>query len=421
MKATFAALTLCLALDGQTLNTLYTCSRNKIGYNPDGIAVGPDGRFYGVTLNGAGYGYGAAFELIPPAAPGGAWAPTVLHEFATTEGPPSGGLWEGGIRLGPDGVIYGITEGDDSYGGLGEVFALKPPPPKGGRWREEILHVFVTGTTTDGFGPEGPPVFGQNGVLYGSTSSGGAYNWGIVYRLAPPSNPGGAWTEEILYNFGGYSGDGEAPQGALVIGSDGSLYGATAYGGTGYGTIFQLSPPVASGGSWTEKVLHAFGTDTGYQFPTGVVMGPHGSLYGGTAQFGRACPNACGVVFELAPPTTAGGPWTETTLHAFAYGTGDGLEPWAVPVFGPDGALYGTTASGGANGYGTIFKLVPPAAPGATWTEVILYSFTGTADSALPGAIAFGPDGNLYGITVETTLVYGRILDYGTAFQLVLQ
>jgi uncharacterized repeat protein (TIGR03803 family) len=419
MKAAFAALTLCVALYGQTLNTLYTFGKNNIGYNPDGIAVGPDGRFYGVALSGAGYGYGAAVELIPPAVPGGAWAPTVLHEFTTTEGPPSSGLWGGGITLGPDGVIYGITEGD-SRGGLGEVFALKPPPPKGGRWREEILHVFGTGTT-DGQFPYGPPVFGHHSFLYGSTHYGGANNLGIVYRLAPPSNPEGAWTEEVLYNFGSYSGDGQAPQGALAIGSDDSLYGATAYGGIGCGTIFQLSPPAVSGGSWTEKVLHAFGADTGCQFPTGVVMGPRGSLYGGTAQFGRVCPNECGVVFELAPPATAGGPWTETTVHAFTFGTGDGLEPLAVPVFGPDGALYGTTVDGGADGYGTIFKLVPPAAAGETWTEVILYSFTGTADSALPEMIAFGPDGNLYGITVETTLRFGHILDYGTAFQLVLQ
>jgi len=413
-------LTLCVALDGQTLNTLYTFGRNNMGYNPDGIAVGPDGRFYGVTLNGAGHGYGATFELIPPVAPGGGWAPKVLHEFASSEGPPNDGLWEGGITLGPDGVIYGITEGDNN-GGLGEVFALKPSSPNGGRWREEILHVFPTATTTDGFAPEGPPVFGQHSVLYGTAAYGGANNSGIVYRLAPPSNPGGAWTEEILYNFGGYSGDGEAPQGALVIGSDGALYGATASGGAGYGTIFQLSPPVTAGGNWTEKVLHAFGADTGNQFPTGVVMGRNGSLYGGTAQFGRACPNACGVIFELARPTTAGGPWTETTLHTFTFGTEDGLEPWAVPVFGPDGALYGTTAGGGGDGYGTIFKLVPPAAPGATWTEVILYSFTGNADGALPGAIAFGPDGNLSGITLETTTTYGHILDFGTAFQLVLQ
>jgi hypothetical protein len=109
-------------------------------------------------------------------------------------------------------------------------------------------------------------------------------------------------------------------------------------------------------------------------------MGPNGSLYGGTARYGRSCPKRCGVIFELAPPATAGG---------------------------ADG------------GYGTIFKLVPPAAAGAPWTEVILYSFTGTADSAFPGPIAFGPDGNLYGITDASGTRY--ILDYGTAFQFVLQ
>jgi uncharacterized repeat protein (TIGR03803 family) len=260
MKTVFAALTLCAAVYGQTLNTLYTCSRNDIGYYPGGVAVGPDGRFYGVTLDGAKYDRGAAFELIPPAVSGGTWTAAVLHEFTEAEGTPGGGLWDGGITRGPDGVIYGIAEGG-SYG-LGEVFALRPPTSQGGPWREEILYEFGTGTM-DGKSPDGPPVFGPDGALYGTTTYGGDYNLGIVYRLAPSSVSRGAWAEEILYNFGGYSGDGEEPQGALAIGSDGSLYGATETGGAGYGTIFQLSPPAASGGSWTESVLQAFGSGYG--------------------------------------------------------------------------------------------------------------------------------------------------------------
>lgn len=84
-----------------------------------------------------------------------------------------------------------------------------------------------------------------------------------MYSPTPPSSPGGEWTETTLYSFHGS--DGSAPNGGVVIGPDGVLYGTTASGGAGTscsggcGTVFALKPPAASlSGDWTETVLHSF-------------------------------------------------------------------------------------------------------------------------------------------------------------------
>ena len=83
---------------------------------------------------------------------------------------------------------------------------------------------------------------------------------------------------------------------------------------------------------------------------------------------------------------------------------------WTAP---PPQAAAGRCAPAG--GTGTIFEMVPPSSPGGPWTEVILHVFTGGRDGNLPSAVTLGPHGNLYG----TTALGGH--HYGTVFQLVLQ
>ena len=72
-----------------------------------------------------------------------------------------------------------------------------------------------------------------------------------------------------------------------------------------------------------------------------------------------------------------GGAWTETVLYTFgAYNTkGDGNQPRSSLVVGAGGVLFGTTFAGGANNLGSVFELIPPATQGGTWTESILHSF----------------------------------------------
>jgi hypothetical protein len=269
-----------------------------------------------------------------------------------------------------------------------------------------------------------PPPLALGACCTAPRPPGGQAEDGDVYRLVPPSTQGGAWTEQILYTFPGYAGDGEEPAGPLAFGRDGTIYGTTEYGGASFydGTFFQLAPPAASGGAWTEAALLSLGG-----LPNGVVLAPSGVLYGTTmgTQDIRNCENGdpCGAVFQLAPPGAPGEPWTQTILHTFTGAlTGDGSQPNSTPVLGPGGVLYGTTATGGTGspGLGTIYEMMPPSSPGGGWTEVVLYSFTGGADGSTPNALTLGPDGNLYGTTLSGGASDDGTRNQGTVFQLVL-
>jgi uncharacterized repeat protein (TIGR03803 family) len=88
----------------------------------------------------------------------------------------------------------------------------------------QVLHGFVYGSPTDGYGPEGPVVLDKKGNLYGTTIGGGANEYGTVFELTPGVD--GQWTETILYNFPSGPGDGFQPTG-VVIDSAGNLYGMT--------------------------------------------------------------------------------------------------------------------------------------------------------------------------------------------------
>jgi uncharacterized repeat protein (TIGR03803 family) len=129
--------------------------------------------------------------------------------------------------------------------------------------------------------------------------------------------------------------------------------------------------------------------------PTGVTLGKNGRLYGTTYAGGT---NSSGTVFELSP--AGGGTWAKTVLHDFS--GPDGAYPDADLVFGTNGTLYGTTQGGGSsNNGGTVFRLVPPAAPGGTWTETVLHSFNGLWNSQHTpyGGVIVGASGALYGTT----------------------
>jgi len=156
------------------------------------------------------------------------------------------------------------------------------------------------------------------------------------------------------------------------------------------------------------QVLHAFtgGADGANPGGTGLSMGPGGNLYGGTGfggLQGSQCYESlsCGAIFKLS---RRGSGWIFNTLYSF-HGP-DGATPDAPLVFGPDGALYGTTFYGGAgcfSGCGNVFRLQPPpnfcASESCPWTQTVFYQFTGGSDGSQPafGALLFDGAGNLYG------------------------
>ena len=422
IRAVSVILALWPSLYGQSLATLFTFAVGSGGGSQpqSGVAVGPQGQLYGTTPFGGTDNIGLVYELLPPQSPGGAWTDTVLHSFASQGEAAYPTL---GLTLGHSGVLYGVTGLNATYGD-GTVFELSPPIPPGIGWHLQILYNF-TGASGGAENPSGSLALGSDGALYGVTSMGGAAQGGTVFRLTPPSTVGGAWTEDVLYSFGGYTGDGTSPIGNLAIDSSLTLYGALSAGGAFQGgAIFQLAPPAQPGGTWTETLIHSFTGQNGdgYTPAAGLALGPKGLLYGTTKQGGRTgipfCKAGCGTVFELDPPGSPGGPWTETILRALTgVSTGDGSEPNSTLALGPNGELYGTTLMGGTPAEyglrGTIFELVPPSVPAGVWTEVLLHRFTGP-DGWAPNGVALGPNSTLYGTTLA-----GGTSNRGIAFELI--
>jgi hypothetical protein len=270
-----------------------------------------------------------------------------------------------------------------------------------------------TGSNGDGEYPfpYGRLPFDNNGALYGTTASGGTNFNGTVFQLVPPTQQGGAWTENVLYRFAGGA-DGRQPSMSVVFDQLGNLYGTTQYGGNeqicggGCGTIFELSPPSEQGGQWTHTVLYTFEGGADGQYPGEVLFGANGTLYGTTNSGGanpgvpchsnRRITYGCGTVFELTPPSKKGGSWTKTVLYTFPGFSHDGTGPGSEITFDSQGNIYGVSG-GGTTGYGTVWLLTAPSGGGA-WKETVLHDFTGGRDGGYPaGTVTLGPNGVLYG------------------------
>ncbi len=437
------------------------------GYTTDGL--GPlstlirdkSGNLYGTTEVGGPGGVnsnGTVFELTPPSATGGGWTESILANFGTNALP--GTYPVGGLVMDKSGNLYGTTSSGGGYFS-GTVFELVRPG-HGGKWTGRTIFTFtgdgLTPGATGGY-PTGSLIFDANGNLYGTAGGGGAYAEcdegngpsdcpGVVFKLTPPSTSGGTWTETVLWNFGGYPTDGLVPQGALVMDKSGNLYGATSAGGTngyattsGYGTVFELTPPSGPTGSWAEQILWNFGdnADDGFFPSSGLIMDTQGNLYG-TTQTGGAYSTTYivdtyniynvggGTAFKLTPPSTSGGSWSESLIWNFGNGT-DGVNPYAGVITDASGNLYGTTEAGGAYGTigaydvysgGTVFELTAPSTTGGSWAESVLWNFGNGSDGLDPdaGLVADG-NGNFFGTTLSGGAYGGSSpLDYaGTVFE----
>jgi hypothetical protein len=313
------------------------------------------------------------------------------------------------------------------------VFAAGAPKAQAQSY--QVLYNFGSnGGVLDGNVPNDGFIFDPAGNIYGTTAYGGtnclAYGedgCGTVFELSPSS---GGWTETVLYSFctTGYPNscpDGAHPYDGLVRDSAGNLYGTTQMGGIdgGWGTVFELSPPTIAGGAWTETVLYAFGGNTTHDgcYPLAkVTFDGTGNLYGTASQCGTY---GYGAVYELSQ--SAGG-WVETNLHMFGGNLvtpHDGGTPKAGVEFSPynnSGILYGTTESFGFGG-GTVFELTPSS--GAQWSETILQNFLRYPSPGSPiSIVSFDPQGNLYGTFSEGgSGICGQYEGCGGVFELALQ
>ncbi len=243
---------------------------------------------------------------------------------------------------------------------------------------ESILWNFGNGT--DGVNPAASLIRDASGNFYSTTGNGGAYGRGTVFELTPPSTSGGTWSESILWSFHGGT-DGAFPTADLIMDKSGNLYGTTQQGGpyasasNPGGAVFELTPPSTTGGKWTESVLWSFGNGTDGRFPyAGLITDSSGNLYGTTTYGGTYGQDTggYGTAFELTPPSTDGEAWTESVLWNFGNGK-DGQNPYANLIMDSNGNLYSTTSAGGQFGNGgTVFELTPPSMAGGSWTESVI-------------------------------------------------
>ena len=107
--------------------------------------------------------------------------------------------------------------------------------------------------------------------------------------------------ESVLYNFAGGAADGSTPYAGVILDKDGALYGTTVYGGTlNFGTVYRLT---LQGQRWSKTILHNFSSAPDGNSPfAGVVFGNDGALYGTTVTGGNPGTPGYGTVYRLSPP-----------------------------------------------------------------------------------------------------------------------
>jgi hypothetical protein len=349
------------------------------------------------------------------------------------------------------GNLYGTTTHGgggpcfaEPYTGCGMIYQLVRPAQAGDSWTENVIWRFQGGL--DGGYPGGLVV--ADGKLFGVAATGGtgtcSGGCGYLFRLAPPTAAGAAWTKTDVFEFP------TADKGCSITASDaaGDLYGVGGGSSSPNGTVCELMRPRAAGQSWTFTNLYVFkGVARNYSIgdgsgPLGVTFDSHGNLWGATAS-GGYCQlfegGSCfGTLFRLSPPSAAAGVWTETVVHRFSnvdqnpisgvvidksgalYGVtyveaykfldgaltvigtfsdcpGCGYAPTGGVVLDSAGNVYGVTAAGGQFGYGTVYKLALP-----DYSQSVLHSFAAGTDGWNPeGPLIIGPNGALYGTTQD--------------------
>jgi uncharacterized repeat protein (TIGR03803 family) len=303
---------------------------------------------------------------------------TPLADFSTSVGGGPGAP----LIQGLDGNFYG-NAGDSGIGGHGAVYVATSSGTL-----TDLFSFCKDKTCPTGANPYLSLLQVSNGDFFGFTVGApiNGISYGTLFRLSPSG------VINNLYNFCATTcTDGENPRTNLIQARSGDLYGTTNAGGTSHnaGTIFKLTT------SGTLTTVYDFCqltncTDGSSPFGFGsLIQATDGNLYGTTRTGGKGL----GTIYQLSPSGTF------KTIYKFCKTGGclDGANPNGL-VEGLDGNFYGTTTSGGANGYGEVFKVTRYG--GLT----VLYSFcsqTGCSDGNGPTGLLLGSDGNFYGTTAN--------------------
>ena len=367
-----------------TFTDLYDFSCNGGGcapYDFGSLTLGIDGYYYGTTSQGGQYGMGTVFKVLPDGT-----GYTDLSDFNGSNGQSPFAA----LSAASDGNFYGTTSGGGTNG-YGTLFRIGYTAGS-----LQVLHSFTSSEADAyGVGSYTPPVqpfmssslYGTNGVgpytvtlagaytafhtkipgsvlsplayigtvFYAVSQSGGKYNLGTVFKMTT----GGGIT--IIHDFDGT--DGSLPDGPLLLGPDGNLYGTTASGGAnGSGEVFQMT--TAGHMNWTfpfDPYVGGFACNTDGGGPgAGLTAGPGGLLYGVNGVGGAGC---WGTIFEVEPGATANFKKLFDFLgNSTCSPCVAGGNPDTTLVAGVDGALYGLTQGSDApnpGASGNFYKITP--------------------------------------------------------------
>ncbi|PWU15848.1 MAG: hypothetical protein C5B50_14830 [Verrucomicrobia bacterium] len=433
------------AIFGITTNGVLTSRLSLAGYNgvwpQTALTLGRDGNIYGTTpwggtdFNGYANGYASGDGLLFRLAFG---PPSSASPPAITSEPKN--------RIAPQGgpanfIVRAVSSAPVNYtwmrNGVPMAGATQSsltvtniqPSDSGARFSclvsnalgsllssDAILNVtassdpgpFYEFSGMDGSWPTAPLFQASDGNFYGTTPYGGDYGHGTLFSLTTNG------VRTTLFSFAGTNGS--APYGALTQGPDGALYGTTFGGGiglygadtasyfpdnmlfadTGVGTIFRFTTKgPAALASFTTLVSLGFQNNAPY---AGLTLGPDGNFYGTSVSGGANY--SYGSIFRMTPDGHL------TTLASFSSSGSSGYSPYGGLVYGGDGYFYGTTYSGGADAYGTVYRI---STNGVLTT---LVSFNQSNGSHPYSTLARGTDGNFYGTTYDGGSNY-----VGTVFQ----
>lgn len=366
----------------QTVTPIFSFN-NTNGSNPAArLTLGPDGNLYGTTEGGGSANEGTIFKVTTNG---------ILTTLVNFNG-DNGSYPTANLTFRPyDGNFYGTTPFGGGYDSYGTVFKITTNGTL-----TTLVDFFAT-PEGGGTSPNDALTLGPDGYFYGTTgtytsTSYSSTNHGTVFQMMINADYSSSYVS--LATFHGTNG--AAPFAGVTLGPDGEYYGTTVTGGDtnldsgeGDGTAFKVT---------TKGVLTTLvnfdGTNGAIPY-AGLTLGADGNFYGTTFFGGSA---NFGTVFRL---TTNG---SLTTLVNF--NRDNGAYPYASLTLGPYGYFYGTTKEGGFGGAGTVFVMTTD---GALMTLSSLGGIIGVEPMA---SLTMGPDGNLYG-----TAWAGGSADLGTIFQ----
>jgi uncharacterized repeat protein (TIGR03803 family) len=331
------------------------------------------GNLYGTTGYRGPSDYGTIFRI--------AAGTNVLTTLASFDG-SNGAYPYSHLIADAAGNLYGTTSQGGPALNAGTVFRLAAGT--------NVLTTLASFNGSNGAYPYAGLIADAAGNLYGTTSEGGPWNAGNVFRVAARTN--------VLTTLAWFNGsNGEKPMAELIADAAGNLYGTTSWGGAyNSGSVFR----VESGTNALTTLASFEGAHGNNYLPyAALIADAAGNLYSTTPEG----VNSEGTVFRVTVGTN-----TLTTLATFHFKDSNGIAPYSRLIADAAGNLYGTTVYGGPSGHGTIFRV-----DAQTNTLTTLASFDGANGSRSYAGLIADAAGNLYGTTSE-----GGAFDRGTVFRL---